>query len=212
MFFTAIISNGLWLLSAVKLLPSRYVLKCWQAKTIAKSSLSILAYLVSVSMRLLLAKATGWSSPHHSTCFTRYPNSNICYYFRPVIWISVSVQLWANLLLIAKQENLLYEPSSLSPNRTEFTNTLPFSPPDVALPASDGTKFCCLNATSYVFCLCCGCCFLGVFFLKVGETMTLIWPKCHHTGYSIPKLNTGQTLTNPCEDALGYSRPPYLHF
>ena len=38
-FFVAIISNGLWLLSAVKLLPSRYILMWWQAKTIVSSSL-----------------------------------------------------------------------------------------------------------------------------------------------------------------------------
>ena len=37
-FFMAIISSGLWSLSATKLLPSRYVLNLWQAKTMARSS------------------------------------------------------------------------------------------------------------------------------------------------------------------------------
>ena len=62
-FFMAIISSGLWSLSAMKLLPSRYMLNLWQAKTMARSSLLMFSYLVSSSVRFLLAKAIGWSLP-----------------------------------------------------------------------------------------------------------------------------------------------------
>ena len=58
-FFMAIISNSLWSLSTVKLLPSRYVLKHWQAKMIAKSSLSVLAYRVSTVHKALAGKGYG---------------------------------------------------------------------------------------------------------------------------------------------------------
>ena len=72
-FFMAIISSGLWSLSAMKLLPSKYVLNLWQANTMARSSLSMLAYLVSASVKLLLAKAIGWSSPLNS-CMRHTPS------------------------------------------------------------------------------------------------------------------------------------------
>ena len=61
-FFMAIISNGLWSLSVTKLLPKRYVLNRWHANTMARSSLSMLAYQLSAPVRDLEAKAIGWLS------------------------------------------------------------------------------------------------------------------------------------------------------
>ena len=61
-FFKQIISRGLWSLSTTKDLLYRYVWNFLQPKRIANSSLSIFAYLVSVSVKLLLANAIGLPS------------------------------------------------------------------------------------------------------------------------------------------------------
>ena len=58
-FFKQIISSGLWSLSTTKDLPYRYVWNFSQPKTIANSSHSMFAYLVLVSVKLLLANAMG---------------------------------------------------------------------------------------------------------------------------------------------------------
>ena len=61
-FFKQIISNGLWSLSTTNDLPYRYVWNFLQPNTKASSSHLMFAYLVSVSVKLLLAKAMGLPS------------------------------------------------------------------------------------------------------------------------------------------------------
>ena len=81
--------------------------------------------------------------------------------YSPSMGLLSALVLWAILLWTAKQENLLYIPSSSGPERTVFDDTLPcFSllPPDVVV-TSDGTEF--FIVTAYAFCL--GG-FFGVFF------------------------------------------------
>ena len=56
-FFKQIISKGLWSLSTTKDLPYRYIWNFSQPKTIANSSHSMFAYLVLMSVKLLLANA-----------------------------------------------------------------------------------------------------------------------------------------------------------
>ena len=56
-FFKQIICKGLWSLSTTKDLLYRYVWNFSQPKTIANSSLSMFAYLVLVSVKLLLVNA-----------------------------------------------------------------------------------------------------------------------------------------------------------
>ena len=80
---------------------------------------------------------------------------------------------WDILLCTAKQENLLYIPSSSGPEGTVFDDTLPcfsLSPPDVVV-TSDGTEF--LNVTAYAFCF--GG-FFGVFFWCWRLPPPLPWP------------------------------------
>ena len=100
---------------------------------------------------------------HHGASFTRHPDGDICNDLRPIVWVSVSIQplckglllalvLWDILLWTAKQENLLYIPSTSGPERTVFDDTLlwfSLSPPDVVV-TPDGTEF--LNVTAYAFC------------------------------------------------------------
>ena len=61
-FLRQIISSGLWSLSTTNDLPYRYVWNFSQPNTMANSSHSMFAYLVSVSIKLLLAKAMGLPS------------------------------------------------------------------------------------------------------------------------------------------------------
>ena len=83
--------------------------------------------------------------------------------YSPSKGLLLALVLWDILLCTAKQENLLYVPSSSGPERTVFDDTLlcfSLSPPDVVV-TSDRTKF--LKVTSYAFCF--GG-FFGIFFLK----------------------------------------------
>ena len=58
-FFRLIISRGLWSVLMINVLPHRYVWNLSQLYMMARSSLSMLAYWVLVSMRDLLTKAMG---------------------------------------------------------------------------------------------------------------------------------------------------------
>ena len=63
--------------------------------------------------------------------------------YSPSVGLLLALVLWDILLWTAKQENLLYVPSSSGPERTVFDDTLPcfsLSPPDVVV-TSDGTEF-----------------------------------------------------------------------
>ena len=89
--------------------------------------------------------------------------------YSPSEGLLLALVLWAILLWTAKQENLLYVPSSSGPERTVF-DTLPcfsLSPPDVVV-TSDGTEF--FIVTAYAFCF--GG-FFGVFFFLLPP---LPWP------------------------------------
>ena len=61
-FLRQIISSGLWSLSTTNDLPYRYVWNFLHPNTMANSSRSMFAYLVSVSVKLLLVKAMGLPS------------------------------------------------------------------------------------------------------------------------------------------------------
>ena len=61
-FFKLIISRGLWSVSTMNVLPYRYVWNFSQPYMMVKSSLSMLAWWVSVSMRDLLANTMGCPS------------------------------------------------------------------------------------------------------------------------------------------------------
>ena len=64
-FFRLIISRGLWSVSTMNVLPYRYMWNLSQLYTMARSSLLMLAYQVSVSVRDLLAK---WWGVHPGWC------------------------------------------------------------------------------------------------------------------------------------------------
>ena len=81
--------------------------------------------------------------------------------YSPSVGLLSALVLWAILLWTAKQENLLYVPSSSGPEGTVFDDTLPCCSllPPVVVVTSDGTEF--FIVTAYTFCF--GG-FFGVFF------------------------------------------------
>ena len=148
-----IISKSLWSDSTVNPLPYKYMLNHMQAKTMVSSSLSMLAYLLSVPLSDLLAKAIGLSPwMRHALSLMRGELACTVTGFLQLLYLSGvsyafqsnSLICWKDQLIRSSQEMSYLSSTAVSVAPCDGSDKVQSSPCMSPLPGMTGAAACLL--------------------------------------------------------------------